>query len=70
LSAWWEMKDDTFRLTWAETGGPEVEAPTKTGFGGSLIEMTIVRQFGGTVQYDWLPEGLSALIQMPRALFT
>jgi two-component sensor histidine kinase len=40
----WQMDDDAFRLTWTEIGGPVVEVPTKTGFGRSLVETTIVRQ--------------------------
>jgi two-component sensor histidine kinase len=65
----WEVKDELFCLTWTETGGPRVEAPTKTGFGKTLVETTVVRQFGGAVEYDWLPEGLSAVIQLPQSVF-
>jgi two-component sensor histidine kinase len=66
----WQRDDDAFRLTWTEIGGPVVEVPTKTGFGRSLVETTIVRQLKGSVDYEWLPKGLSVVIGMPLSLFT
>lgn len=70
VSISWENTDGVFRLTWKESGGPTVEAPTRTGFGNKLVETTVVRQFKGTVHYEWLPEGLAVAIQFRSSLFT
>jgi two-component sensor histidine kinase len=45
-------------LTWRESGGPQVAAPKKAGFGSRLIRR-LSRQLGGEARYDWRPEGLS-----------
>ena len=38
-------------------GGPTVRAPTRTGFGGRIIEQMIA-QLKGETRFDWRPEGL------------
>jgi PAS domain S-box-containing protein len=53
-------------VTWRERGGPAVSAPGGAGgFGSQLIEMSAVRQLGGTVTRDWHPEGLAITIAIP-----
>lgn len=49
---------ETIEIEWIETGGPPVKKPASSGFGSSLIEMSVVRQLGGTLDYDWRPEGM------------
>lgn len=57
---------DTVGLTWRERGGPRVAAPSgSAGFGSQLIELSAVRQLGGTVARDWQPEGLIMDIAIP-----
>lgn len=59
------------RLTWHEQGGPRVTEPTNAdGFGTQLIELSAVRQLGGTVSRDWEPEGLVVTIDTPIAAFS
>jgi two-component sensor histidine kinase/CHASE1-domain containing sensor protein len=43
-----------FRLTWQETGGPEVHTPTRRGFGELLVRRIAPRDVAGrsTVNYD------------------
>ncbi|KQM64382.1 histidine kinase [Sphingomonas sp. Leaf17] len=61
----------THDLVWRERGGPAVSPPTKTGgFGSQLIELSAVRQLGGTVTRDWAPEGLTVTIAIPVAAFS
>ncbi len=61
----------THDLVWRERGGPVVSPPTKTGgFGSQLIELSAVRQLGGTVARDWEPEGLTVSIAIPVAAFS
>jgi two-component sensor histidine kinase len=58
-------------LRWSETGGPPVTAPGAiAGFGSQLVEMSAVRQLGGTVAREWLPGGLVMTIEVPRTAFS
>lgn len=54
------------KLVWRETGGPVVKAPSTQGFGSTLVEMSIVRQLGGTVDYEWRPDGLAVTARIPK----
>ncbi|PLS69855.1 sensor histidine kinase, partial [Salmonella enterica] len=64
-------QDDKVCLTWSETGGPEVVgAPEPSGFGSQLIEMSAVRQLGGTVERDWRREGLVVTTCVPLKAFS
>ena len=57
---------ETVLVTWSELGGPTLEAPAgRAGFGSQLIELSAVRQLGGTVERDWRPEGLVMEIAVP-----
>jgi PAS domain S-box-containing protein len=59
------------QLHWVEHGGPTVSAPSHDGgFGSQLIELSAVRQLGGTVTRDWRPEGLVVTIAVPMAAFS
>ena len=62
----WSQDNGQLRLQWIETGGPLVEAtPSIEGFGSTLVQITVVRQFGGTLDYAWRPEGLAVTITLP-----
>jgi two-component sensor histidine kinase len=52
-------------LTWRESGGPRIAHRGNKGFGSTLIERLIVKQFRGTTTFDFAPEGL-----VFRATFT
>jgi two-component sensor histidine kinase len=39
--------------------------PASSGFGTRLDNKTIVRELGGTIIYDWQPEGLVLTITTP-----
>lgn len=58
---------DQVVLDWAEAGGPTVVPATASGFGSQLIELSAMRQLGGTVTRDWRPEGLALRIVLPTA---
>ena len=58
--------DGVLRLRWAETGGPSVAgAPARRGFGSRVIEATVRRQLGGTVERRWEPSGLVVEVEVP-----
>jgi len=55
-------------IHWAEAGGPAITEPSAhSGFGSQLIEMSAVRQLGGSVMRDWRAEGLIVDITIPGA---
>jgi two-component sensor histidine kinase len=55
-------------LTWTERGGPPVETPSEAqGFGSKLVERSVSRQLGGSIEHNWLEGGLVVTIQLDRA---
>ena len=46
------------KLTWIESGGPEVVVPESSGFGSFMIEKSLASQFGCEVVLDYDPKGL------------
>jgi two-component sensor histidine kinase len=52
-------EDGRFVLRWIEGGGPSVIAPPVSGgFGSTLIARSVSAELGGSIRYDWLPEGV------------
>ncbi len=60
----------TVTLIWREEGGPDVDAPTRQGFGTQLIELSAVRQLGGSVEREWGRSGLTVTLRAPLASFS
>lgn len=58
--AWALAADGGLRLVWTETGERPLPAgpPARRGFGSRLIAGTVAGQLGGTVAFDWRPEGM------------
>jgi PAS domain S-box-containing protein len=54
---WSHEPGGRLNLRWVETGGPAIQAPTRKGFGGRIIEQMIA-QLRGKTFFDWRPEGL------------
>ena len=67
----WRREGDILAMRWTERGGPPIEAPpTSKGFGSKLAHSTVVRQFQGTLDYDWQSEGLVLTLAVPLASFS
>jgi len=63
----WEFNNNNgVEFNWIETGGNPIERPTKRGFGTTMIERTITKNFGGTIDMDYRPEGLHCKIVTER----
>ncbi|SDB23026.1 PAS domain-containing sensor histidine kinase [Bauldia litoralis] len=62
--------DGHYALTWAESGGPPVEEPSREGFGSRLVVATVERQWGGTISRDWRREGLVVNCALPLQSIT
>ena len=52
-------------LSWRESGGPAVTAPTRRGFGSTLIERSIPFELGGTAALHYRVAGLEAEFCIP-----
>jgi PAS domain S-box-containing protein len=61
---WSHEANGRLNLRWMETGGPTVRPPTRTGFGGRVIEQMIA-QLKGESRLDWRTEGLVCEITVP-----
>ena len=57
--------DGALTIAWRERGGPPVQAPTRQGFGMTIIEKTIPYELGGTVDTRYAPAGFEADIMIP-----
>ncbi|MCE7030941.1 HWE histidine kinase domain-containing protein [Jiella avicenniae] len=62
----WSTRADVVYMTWAESGGPQVEhEQSVSGFGSTLIDMSIRSQLRGTLDLHWRPEGLVVEFCLP-----
>lgn len=59
------QEDGTVTITWTESGGPQVEPPSDSGFGSRLLQMSVEGQLGGEIEQDWKTDGLRATIRIP-----
>jgi two-component sensor histidine kinase len=55
-------------IVWSERGGPRVAASRgREGFGSTLIKRSIVYGLDGTIDFQWQPDGLVAVIRVSEA---
>jgi two-component sensor histidine kinase len=55
------------QLAWTERGGPAVAPPAQPpGYGTRLVERTISRQLGGSIDYNWSREGVIVTMRMNK----
>jgi light-regulated signal transduction histidine kinase (bacteriophytochrome) len=66
--AWDLDAEDNLVLNWLEAEGPEVLAPTKRGFGSTIIHRSIPHELGGEANLDYAPSGLRARFVIPARL--
>jgi PAS domain S-box-containing protein len=52
-------------ITWREIGGPPVVAPSRSGYGTSLIRNLIPHELGGKVDLAFSSEGLCCRMEIP-----
>lgn len=60
-----EREPCTVEIVWRETGGPPVVAPSRRGFGSSMLQKGLARELGGNVTLDFAPEGLVCVMRLP-----
>lgn len=55
-------------MIWREQGGPPVTAPqAPLGYGSKLLSQSVTGQFGGSIAFDWSPEGAAVTMRMSKA---
>jgi two-component sensor histidine kinase len=59
-----DEKSQRLHLTWTETGGPAVRAPTRHSYGTRLIEM-LGKQLNGNVEMAYAPTGFVYALDVP-----
>ena len=62
---WKQDSDGSLMLDWVEQGGPVVTAPTRRGFGSTIIEQSIPYDLGGRAEVEYRLSGLVAHIFVP-----
>jgi two-component sensor histidine kinase/DNA-binding response OmpR family regulator len=62
----WRTEPGKLALEWIESGGPEISAPSRRGYGSRAITAGIERQLGGVVQFDWQKNGLRCALCIPH----
>ncbi len=62
-----EGDQETFALTWRETGGPALKAPSRQGFGSTVICTLAEASLDAKVKLDFAACGLSWRLQCPAA---
>lgn len=60
----WASQDKSLILSWTESRGPPVTAPSREGF-GTRVMTRMVQQANGEIHLDWRPEGLACKVTIP-----
>ena len=58
-------EDGALIMQWRERGGPPVQAPTRRGFGSTIIERTVPFELNGTVETRFKLGGFEADLMIP-----
>ena len=56
---------DRLLIKWQETGGPSVLAPSRSGYGTSIIRELIPFELGGAVELSFASEGARCRLEIP-----
>jgi PAS domain S-box-containing protein len=52
------LEPETLLLEWQESGGPQINSPTRQGFGSRMIERNLARDLDGEVTLSYEPDGV------------
>jgi PAS domain S-box-containing protein len=55
---------DRLVIEWQETGGPPVSAPSRSGYGTSIIRELIPFELGGEVELSFVPDGIKCRLEI------
>jgi len=63
--SWQRNEANDLILRWCESGGPPVKAPTRKGFGTTIIDRSVPYDLGGSASIDYKPSGVEAEFRIP-----
>jgi light-regulated signal transduction histidine kinase (bacteriophytochrome) len=66
LTVNWNKSDGGLAVRWRESGGPPLKAPTRTGFGMTIIEKTFPHEFDGKAECKFTEGGFHADLWLPK----
>jgi two-component sensor histidine kinase len=67
ISASIDASKERFGFTWAESGGPTVQIPTRQSFGTRLIEQGFAGELRGEAHLSFAPSGVVCKLDIPLA---
>jgi len=62
---WQRNAEQDLVITWRESGGPSVKAPTRKGFGTTIIDRSVPYDLGGAAKIDYHAAGVEAQFRIP-----
>ena len=65
VSIEWRVDESTVEFVWSETGTPCPPKRRGSGFGQRMIAMSVKSDLGGTIERNWRPDGLTAVLRFP-----
>ncbi|URW76404.1 GAF domain-containing protein [Sphingomonas donggukensis] len=63
--SWDRVEGGDLTIRWRETGGPPVVAPTRKGFGTTIIDRSVPYDLGGDARIDYAMDGVEAVFRIP-----
>ncbi|BAI72593.1 bacteriophytochrome [Azospirillum sp. B510] len=71
VEAGWSIDGDgRLVIDWRENGGPPVQAPSRIGFGTTVIERSLPHDLQGEAEVSYAPSGLRARFMIPARYVT
>jgi PAS domain S-box-containing protein len=67
VDIWWQAAVNMFTISWTENDGPPVVAPTRRGFGSTVINTMAKQSLGGEVAIYYARSGLMWQLICPAA---
>ena len=64
----WELSESRFRIEWRESGGPPVTAPSRKGFGYSVIVRSVEHGLDAEVGLAFAASGIEWTVAAPAAV--
>lgn len=65
LTVDWKIEGDQIELVWTEIGVPCSPELDGSGFGQRMIAMSVKSDLKGTIEREWRPDGLTAVLRFP-----
>jgi two-component sensor histidine kinase len=65
VDIWWQADANQFTMSWTENEGPPVVAPTRLGFGSTVIDTMAKHSLGGEVALYYARSGLMWQLTCP-----